>query len=218
MGTFTPGPFSRFFKYQRVLERELRGEGTSLLDVGCGSNSPIRRFAHTIPVRVGVDGFATSIEASRRDGIHTAYHQLDLVDIGTHFAPGSFDCVLASDVIEHFTKTDGLRLMAAMERIARRKVLIFTPTGFLPQTPYEGNAMQAHLSGWDVDEMRDHGYRVIGINGWQGFFGEGARIAWRPKRLWKRIAWLSRGLTATRPHLAYQILCVKTLGSAGEPP
>ena len=211
MGRFTPGPLSRFYRYDRMLEREIAGDCASLLDVGCGSNSPVRRFAPAIPVRVGVDSFAPALETSLQRGTHTEVRQMNILDIGTAFAPGSFDAVLASDVIEHLAKDEGHRLLAAMERIARHKVVVFTPSGFLRQAAYDGNPMQVHQSGWGADEMRAMGYRVIGVNGWKSFFGERGQITWRPRTLWKFVAIASRGYPIPRPHLAFQMLCVKAL-------
>jgi SAM-dependent methyltransferase len=205
---------SRFWRYDRVLALELGTGCASLLDVGCGSNSPVRRLTAAIPRRTGVDAFAPALEASLAAGIHTDVRQMDILTIGEQFAPRSYDCVLASDVIEHLEKPDGLRLIAAMERIAARKVVIFTPNGFLPQAPYENNPWQAHRSGWDPDEMRALGYEPRGVNGWKGFFGERGRLTWRPRTVWKFVAIASRGWTATRPHLAFQLLCVKTLPPA----
>lgn len=205
------GPISRFWRYDRILARELAHGCASLLDVGCGSNSPVRRLTQAIPKRTGVDAFGPALEASLAAGIFTDVRQLDILDIGNHFAPASYDCVLASDVVEHLEKADGLRLIAAMERIARKKVVIFTPNGFLPQEPYENNPWQQHRSGWDPDEMRALGYEVTGVNGWKGFFGERGRLTWRPRTVWKFVAIASRGVTAHRPHLAFQLLCVKTL-------
>lgn len=213
-----PGPISRFFRYERLLAQELAQGCQSLLDVGCGSNSPVRRLTGVIPKRTGVDAFGPALEASLAAGIHTDGRQVDVLAIGLHFDARSYDCVLASDVIEHLDKEDGLKLIDAMERIARRKVLIFTPVGFLPQAPYENNPWQAHRSGWTPEEMAARGYRVLGVNGWKGFFGERGRLTWRPRILWKWIAILSRGWTVNRPRHAFQMLCVKDLTTTATPP
>lgn len=202
-----------FERYYTLLRREVAGYG-SLLDVGCGFHSPVRRFRDAVPVRVGIDGFRPAIEASRAAGIHTHYVEADVRSLGQHFPPRSFDVVLASDLIEHLTKEDGLALLAAMERIARHKVIVFTPNGFVPQTAYQSNELQEHLSGWEPGEMRLRGYRVVGVNGWKPIFGERAQIRWRPKWVGRLAAALSRPIIYRRPELAFQILCVKTVGPA----
>ena len=52
-------------QYQVELTRALVGYGESMLDVGCGANSPMRVCADAIPRRVGVDSYAPSIARSR---------------------------------------------------------------------------------------------------------------------------------------------------------
>ncbi|MGH8905612.1 MAG: class I SAM-dependent methyltransferase [Egibacteraceae bacterium] len=202
--------FSRFAQqYEMALEREIIGGCESLLDLGCGADSPIRRFAHRLTYSVGIDAFDRSLSRSRVSGIHTDYASMDVLRIEGEFAPKSFDCVVALDLIEHLEKDDGLRLIQAMEAIARNKVVVFTPNGFLPQAAYENNELQEHLSGWDTSEMSARGYRVVGINGWKPLRGEYAEIVWWPQPFWTRISYLTQGWVESRPEWAFQILCVK---------
>ena len=51
-------------QYAQCLERELAGFA-SVLDVGCGADSPLRRLTRRPQRAVGVDGFEPSIEKSR---------------------------------------------------------------------------------------------------------------------------------------------------------
>ena len=196
--------------YYDELERAV-GAATSLLDVGCGSESPVRHFRRRVPRLVGVDGFAPSVEASRTKGIHHEYFCTDLLKIDDVFAERSFDCVLASDVVEHLPKALGVELIAKMERIARGHVVIFTPNGFLPQDEYDGNVLQRHLSGWNVDEMEAMGYDVIGINGWKPLLGQFALPRFRPASFWRVVSRLTQPLVRNRPHHAFQLLCVKSV-------
>ncbi len=185
------------------------GNPGSLLDVGCGADSPVRHFRRRIPRLVGVDGFAASIEASRAKRIHDDYACIDLLHIGDLFPPRSFECVLASDVVEHFPKADGLELIARMERIAAETVVLFTPNGFLPQAEHSGNPLQRHQSGWSVKEMRALGYTVIGLNGWKPLLGEFARPRWKPAMFWTLVSRLTQPVVRNLPRHAFQLLCVK---------
>jgi hypothetical protein len=199
-----------FLTYHRALEQSLVGSCQSVLDVGCGWDSPLQVFSSRIPLTVGVDGFAPSLERSRQRGIHTRYEQLELLEIGQRFAPGSFDGVVALDVIEHFEKPDGWRLLEAMERIARKRVIVFTPNGFLPQGEHEDNPWQVHRSGWTAEDFLPRGYRVLGLNGWKGLRGERAEV--RLGRLGARLSQLSQPLVTYQPRLAFQLLAVRELG------
>lgn len=184
----------------------------SLLDVGCGSDSPVQ-FLRTRPGHlVGVDGFMPSIEQSRARGIHDDYVCIDLANLGNAVEARSYDCVLSIDVIEHFEKEQGLALIRDMEKIARRRVVLLTPNGFLPQEEHSGNAYQKHRSGWGVEEMRSLGFEVIGVNGWKPLLGQFAQPRLWPAPLWRVLSRLSQPLVRNHPEHAFHLLCVKKLG------
>lgn len=204
-------PRSVFPPFRSLLAREVVGSCDTLLDLGCGRQSPVKEFSRGLSRVVGVDRHVPYLEESLAAGIHHEYRQADVLEIGSVFEPGSFDCVVALDLIEHLPKEEGLRLIPLMERIARKKVIIFTPNGFLEQRAYDDNALQEHLSGWSPAEMRALGYRVIGVNGWRPLRGERGVIRWRPEWLWRNVAFASQAVTVSRPESAFQILCVKDL-------
>jgi SAM-dependent methyltransferase len=179
------------------------------LDVGCGFNSPVQHLSRRPPRIVGVDGYLPVIEESRSKGIHDEYHEISLLQIEEQFGPESFDCVIASDIIEHFHENDALDLISQMETVARRQIIIYTPNGFLPQGEEYGNVFQKHLSGWKVKQIESMGYRVIGIEGIRCLRGEMARIRWRPHRFWLTVSLLSQAFVRNNPEKAFRILCVK---------
>jgi Methyltransferase domain len=199
-------PFDRYFK---AVEREVCSSCSSLLDVGCGEISPISRFRKRLPYTVGVDAFEPALVKSRNLRIHDENLCANVLEIGDRFPERSFDCVIALDVIEHLTKENGLRLLKTMERIARKKVVVSTPNGFLPQDAVDGNPLQCHQSGWEVEEMRRMGYRVLGMSGWQPLRGAEAKPAWRPYFLCDRLSRLTELFFEQHPKHAFQILCIK---------
>ena len=196
-----------FTDYVDALNTAIGGCRT-LLDVGCGFPSPVARFSSRLD-STGVDIYLPSIEQSRAMGIHNNYEQIDVLKIGKRFAPNSFECVLASDVIEHLPKESGYGLLEQMERIASKRVIIFTPNGFLPQAGHSGNPWQEHKSGWIPEDMEALGYRAIGINGWKPLRGEFAYIKYRPRMFWHIVSDLSQLVVRHYPKHAFQILCVK---------
>lgn len=199
-------------QYEKELSKIVGSSCESLLDVGCGFDSPVSRLLHRPKRMVGVDGFAPVVEESRTKGIHDEYHEASLLDIRGVFEPASFDVVLASDVIEHFSEEDGLELLEQMESVAKKKVVVYTPNGFLAQGEEYGNPMQKHLSGWTVEQMESLGYRVVGIQGIKCMRGEMAAIKWRPYFVWHSVSLLSQFLTRNHPSWAFRILCVKDVG------
>ena len=187
----------------------------SLLDVGCGFNSPVQYLQYRPKRMVGVDGFLPVIEQSRAKAIHDEYRQLSLIEIEDVFGPKSFECVLALDVIEHLVEADAIKLIGQMERVARKKVIVYTPNGYLPQGMEFGNPYQRHLSGWSVKTMEAMGYNVIGVHGFKFLRGYMARIKWHPHRFWLMISLLSQFITRNHPGRAFQILCVKEIQQQG---
>ena len=198
-----------FPNYLRAFRKALKGMDT-LLDVGCGANSPVQ-YLSPKPHVVGLDAFMPSIEKSKAKGIHHEYLNMNFSELEDDIEPNSFDCVLANDVIEHLEKEDGIKFIETLEKIAKKRVIIFTPNGFVPQQPFEGNPWQRHLSGWSVEEMRARGYQVYGVNGWKALRGEMCEIKYRPKLFWLVISYLTQPLTYIVPGLAYQIFCIKEI-------
>lgn len=186
------------------------GNCKTLLDIGCGSESPIRRFSKKLHCS-GVDAYSPSIERSKALGIHNAYYNINVLEIENHFEDNSFECVLSSDLIEHLEKEEGYKLIEMMEKIASKRVIIFTPNGFLKQGEYDNNPFQIHKSGWSAEEMKSLGYDVIGINGIKSLRGEYAELKSKPKYFWQIISDISQKFIRNKPEKAFSILCVKEL-------
>jgi cyclopropane fatty-acyl-phospholipid synthase-like methyltransferase len=198
-----------FPNFTKELEKQMKG-CHSVLDIGCGSNSPIK-YIKNRPYCVGVDGFKPSISRSKKQKIHNKYIQLDINKIDQVFDENSYDCVIALDLIEHFTKDEGTRLLKIMEKIARKKVIIFTPNGFVPQGEFENNPWQVHKSGWTPNEMKSKGYLVTGIAGIKALRNNLSEIKYRPHFFWRIISDITQLFTKKNPKFAFSILCEKKM-------
>lgn len=195
------------FALYRLLQKELFGMET-VLDLGCGDDSPIGKLKKNF-YSLGVDGFAPSIAKSKKKGLHDEYKKLDLLKINENFRKNSFDAVIALDVVEHFPKKEGLDLLDKMENIAKKKVIVLTPYGFVHQDPYEGNPYQVHKSGWTISDFRKRGYNVFGVRGFRFIRGEYATIKYKPWLFWGMLSTISELIVHSNPGLAYQIFAVK---------
>ncbi|HEY5912163.1 MAG TPA: class I SAM-dependent methyltransferase [Verrucomicrobiae bacterium] len=196
----------------RQLRRALRGCQT-VLDIGCGVLSPMR-FLQT-GCLVGVDGHVPAIEQARRNATHDEYFCDDVRRLGERFGERRFDGCVALDLIEHLPKDDGWRLLDQMEALAKHRVIILTPNGFLPQQSQDGD-LQQHLSGWTAAEMRTRGYQVSGMYGPKSLRGAYHRIQCRPRPLWSIISILLHFVsTRNCPEKAAAIFCVKDNDSPG---
>lgn len=198
-----------FPTYYGELEKSVSGS-KSLLDIGCGTQSPIQAFSDKV-ICTGVDAHAPSIKISKNKGIHKKYVLSTAKNLLTKFKKKSFDCVFACEIIEHMTKKEGKELIKIMEKLARKKIVIITPNGFVPQKPYGGNPWQEHKSGWGSKEMKKMGFKVVGLRGWKGFRGEMSYLKYKPKLLFYILSTITQFFVRNNSDLAFQILCIKEL-------
>jgi SAM-dependent methyltransferase len=204
-----------YFSYLDTMRRELSG-CRSCLDIGCGAGSPARHLG--FDRLVGMDGHGPTLEAARRGGTHDAFVLASAGEPRLPFEDRQFDCCIALDLIEHLDKQQGLRLIREMERVAAKRILVFTPNGFLPQQGHDGD-LQEHLSGWSAAEMRALGFEVIGMLGPRFLRGEQHRHRLRPAAVSGIVAAFLHVLS-TRRHAehAAAILCVKDASPAASRP
>ncbi|HSX40807.1 MAG TPA: class I SAM-dependent methyltransferase [Candidatus Saccharimonadales bacterium] len=193
--------------YFKTLERHLQG-CKSVLDIGCGDDSPLRRVKKTFSSH-GVDAFAPSIKKSKAKKIHDTYTTSDLLKIDKLFKPNSFDAVIALDVIEHFDKKTAKVLIKKMEKIARKKIILLTPNGFYPQDAYGNNPWQVHKCGWSKKEFEDLGYKVYGLRGPKFLRGDYATILYKPWIFWGLVAFITEPFLHFTPSLSYDLFGVK---------
>ncbi len=84
----------------------------------------------------------------------------------------SFDFVLALDLIEHLSKAEGYQLLYEMDRISSFTTSLLTPNGFIWQPPSVNNKYNAHISKWNVSELKQLGWsKNNGQIGFKKFYG-----------------------------------------------
>lgn len=193
--------------FYKMLEVGL-SDCSSVLDVGCGSNSPIRAVKKTF-YSEGIDIHKPSIMESEKKKIHDKYIVGNIQDIDKYYKKKSFDAVISMDVIEHFEKNDALKLLKKMEKIARKKVIILTPNGFLNQGHYENNPYQDHKSGWLVKDLRYLGYKVYGLRSFKFLRGAFASIRFKPWLFWGFLAFITEPILYYFPEFSFHIFAVK---------
>jgi hypothetical protein len=198
-------PHVAYFAYVQELRKQLRG-CQSCLEIGCGPDSPGR----LLPFQryAGFDGYAPSIDQAKASYPGHDYQVGRAEDLGQMYQDSSFDCVIALDLIEHLTKEDGLRMIAQMQRIATKRILLFTPNGFLPQQSHDGD-LQEHLSGWTADEMKALGFKVVGMHGPKKLRGEQHQVKIKPAALGGLVSQVCQLYTRHHPDSAAAILCVR---------
>ncbi|WXG47423.1 MAG: glycosyltransferase [Candidatus Atabeyarchaeum deiterrae] len=188
-----------------LLKREFFN-GESVLDLGCGYDSPIQYCR--VRSSLGVDLSESNLQESKKKFIHTQYIKADVKDI--LFKPKSFDVVMCLEVLDYLTKEEGYGLILIMEQLARGKVIISTLSGYLPRGKDE-NLVRNPKSSWSIEELGRLGFKTRIAYGWRRL-ALYSKTSYNSSFLWERVLELSQKFTHHFPKQAYQLLCVKDIG------
>ena len=202
-------PFIPFTALNTV-RRQIDKNSKSILDVGCGKGEPMSSINRKgWLLAVGADGFEPYLQECRKTGL---FHDLVRCDVRyLPLKPDSFDIVMCMEVLEHLEKEEGESLLASLEVIARKQVILTTPTGKYDQHIYDGNPRQEHKYIWRPNEMTRLGYEVRGC-GFARFGGEGGVVSRLPSFCKPMIylVWILAGpLVYYYPKLSGSLVCIK---------
>jgi hypothetical protein len=183
-------PFEKGAEITRRLER-LFGDLTQLsaIDLGCGpAESVVARQILEIPWRrlASVEAFLPYLNKLREKNSRAARHDvypMRIQQVFGEFPAREFDLVLMIDVLEHFPRREGLRLLGRLERFAQRGIVLFSPVGEVAQEELDDNALQRHRSAWYPEDWTRLGYDVEVYEGFHGQLTPPATAAWAIKRL-----------------------------------
>lgn len=183
----------------------------SLLDAACGDGQFMAMInkKHTYNV-TGADLFSPYLKKAKATGVYSQLVKADLRKLP--FKSKSFDVVLCSQAIEHLTKKEGFALMKSLTTLAKKRVLIITPAGEMPQDAYDGNIYQKHKSQWYAEDFMPHGFNVEG-QGLKILYGTGNAV----KRwgfisyFFSLISLLFGPLLALKPNLGVYLFCWKDI-------
>jgi hypothetical protein len=153
--------------------------------------------------------FKPYLEESKRKGLHTQYIQADVRNI--EFKEGSFDAVMALELLEHLTKEEGYKLIQNMVRWSKKKVIISTPNGYLAHGCRNGNPLQIHKCGWETDELKSLGFRVYGVGGQRALRDHEGRMKFKPEFFWQAVSGFTSVILHNRPYLSFDLFCVKAI-------
>lgn len=73
----------------------------------------------------------------------------------------SFDLVIAFDLLEHLTNSDGYLTLYEMQRICSKASIVFTPNGFSWQPPSENNKFNAYISSYTTHDFNNFKFNNI---------------------------------------------------------
>lgn len=136
---------------------------TSLLDLGCGYGWFALRIRTELEpgnkvYLIGCDIYEPYLMKIKDFGLYD-----DLIVCDVRIAPfrtKSVDLILATDLIEHMEKREGIKLLKDITDIGRKAIIVSTPLGFKPQESKHGNPWEEHKSAWNVEDFTLRSFKV----------------------------------------------------------
>jgi ubiquinone/menaquinone biosynthesis C-methylase UbiE len=173
-----------------LLERTGMPAGVHLLDAGCGTGRNLQEFAR-LGTAQGVDFSSDAIEFCRRRGVQ-GISQGEIEHLP--FGDGSFDLILATDVLEHLA--DDVAAMRELRRVAapRGRLLVTAP---------------AYQWLWSQHDVSHHHYRRYTLRLLRERLGS---AGWRP------LAWSYFNTALLAPIAAVRMLTRRRPVPDGERP
>jgi len=149
--------------------------GQEFLDVACGQGK--WGFA----IKLGWSGnpkYSIGLDVWRQNLKFAKHHRVydDYVLADARFLPfidRSFGAVCACEFLLHVRKSDGSRVLAELERVSKKTVVISVPNKIVKVGLDRENPFEKDLSGWSAKDLKERGYTVRGV----GFQIGGHRIA-----------------------------------------
>lgn len=202
-------PFTAPYQVQKAAKAS---SGWSILDLGCGPGGRVGLFdtRRVECYAVGVDIWLPYLQIQKS---LKAYDEFVLGDVRhLPFQKKSFDMVIGLELLEHLDKSDGTKLLAAMEGIARKKVVLSLPAGTHIQDAYDNNPYQEHRSTWTPSELQHLGYKVQvnGIRNSGGKSGMGTRIPPLLSPFWRVLNVLAGPVVSLFPQGGGHMVCSKS--------
>lgn len=148
-----------------VYIKEATDNGESLLDLCCGIGLGLNNL-NTQDV-TAVDIYQKYLDEVKHRCGHAKTVCSPALDYIKEQKDKSVDVISFIDAVEHMTKEDGLECIKHCKRVAKKKVLLFTPEGYLKNDPHNawdiegGDEFQKHKSGWTIDEIKDLGFTLL---------------------------------------------------------
>ncbi|SHH54867.1 glycosyltransferase [Virgibacillus chiguensis] len=176
-------PTSWYQATPAIIDLVLLDQPASILDVGIGFGKygVLLREALDIPyeryekkdwlVKIdGIEGFKPY-----QNPIHQyVYNEMYYDEVYTAISKlqQNYDTVLLIDVLEHFEKAEGFKLLEDLLEITNTSLIVSTPIIPAPQEEYLGNTLEKHKSRWTVVDFSEFDYHFSQVN----VHGNGANI------------------------------------------
>lgn len=159
-------PIGSFSTFRDVIRLVLMHNPKTVLDLGIGHGINGAGVRNWLDVGMeykthleGVEGF------NYRSPLWDCYNVVHETTIDKFFETDSrkWDCILMTDVIEHFTKDDGVFVITrCKERLSPGGLfVVVTPGVWIEQGAAYGNELETHRSLWGPLDFMAHGFHIL---------------------------------------------------------
>ena len=128
-----------------------------VLDLGCGTGYCSYFYSRYAKWVVGVDLFSDMSDAELKyRGQNLRFLKGDVLNLPAEISNAEFDAVVSTDVVEHFSREDGERIIATSHKLLsdRGMVIVGTPSKF--SSAYRSAQSRAgHIHEYEPDELRE---------------------------------------------------------------
>ncbi|UOQ86654.1 glycosyltransferase [Gracilibacillus salinarum] len=176
-------PTSFYQAIPEIMDHIIIDAPKSILDIGVGFGKygvllrekldiPQQRYSKeswTLKLE-GIEGFE-----GYRNPIHDyVYDKIHYGEIGEVMdSLGNYDTIILIDVLEHFEKKEGIKIIQQILEHTNKSLIISTPLYPDPQGSYLSNSLETHKSKWNIIDLTafdfNHKLVEIGENGAQIF-------------------------------------------------
>lgn len=168
------------------LIKKFYDKNTVIYDLGCSNSFRYEYFKNKTKI-IGVEAFKYNISKNK-------YDEYLITDILFFIKQEKFlenkKIFILNDVIEHFNKEDGLKIINLLSSLKNSLIILFTPNGFICQSELDNNPFQKHKSGWCYDEFKINGFNTLGSLGPKFLRKEEGALKYKPKFIWGIISLL----------------------------
>ena len=165
-------PIGSFSAFGKVIQGVLASNPKSVLDLGIGfgmNGCGVRNW-----LDLGIEPFNTVLVGVEvfEDYWNAAwdlYDKVHLTDIKSYLKEcidkgQKYDTIIMTDVIEHFTKEDGLLVLNMMKQVCNVSCIVSTPAIWMEQGNTYRNVHEAHRCLWTVEDFKGAGFGIV-MNG-----------------------------------------------------
>ena len=178
---------------------------TVIYDLGCSNSFRYEYFKNKTKI-IGVEAFNYNISKNK-------YNEYLITDIllfrKREKFPENKKIFILNDVIEHFSKEDGIEIINLLSTLKDSLIILFTPNGFISQSEIDNNPFQKHKSGWYCQEFKKNGFDILGSLGPKFLRKEEGELKYKPKFIWGIISLLLFFPMALFPKQSFSLLAWK---------